>query len=254
MTPTRSIDATHYLLAAILDRAKVESFDRYPFSLPAVRNLDRIEMHPGVTFLIGENGSGKSTLLEAIATAWGFNPEGGSRNFSFRTRESHSDLHAAIRLERGVRRARTGFFLRAESLYNVATEVDRLATLPGPPLLRAYGGKSLHEQSHGESFMALLLDRFTGGGFYVLDEPESALSPTRQLALLVRLHDLVSDGAQFLIATHSPIPLAYPGATIYSLDQDGLRITTYEDTEHYQITRRFLIDPEAMLRNLLDPQ
>jgi predicted ATPase len=249
----RAIDAPHYLLAARLERERVASFDDYPFCLPAVRNLSRIEFNPTVTFLVGENGSGKSTILEALATAAGFNPEGGSRNFNFGTRASHSPLHGYMRLERGPRRMRDGFFLRAESYYNVATEIERLDALGGKrPLLDSYGGRSPHEQSHGESFLALINERFGGHGLYLLDEPEAALSPNRQLALLVRMHDLVAAAGQFIIATHSPILLAYPGATIYSFEPDGIRDVAYEDTEHYQVTRRFLADHERMLRQLLE--
>ena len=249
----KALDAPHYLLAARLERERVESFDDYPFFLPAVRHLSRIEFDPAVTFLVGENGSGKSTILEALATAAGFNPEGGSRNFRFDTRASHSALHGYLRLERSTRRMRDGFFLRAESYYNVATEVERLNRLGGSrPLLDSYGGTSPHEQSHGESFLALITHRFGGNGLYLLDEPEAALSPNRQLALLVRMHDLVGKASQFIIATHSPILLAYPGATIYSFDPDGIRTVAYEETEHYQVTRRFLADHERMLKQLLD--
>jgi predicted ATPase len=250
----RAIDASHYLLAMRLDRGRVGSFDRYPFSLPAVRHLDRLVFHPSVTFLVGENGSGKSTLLEAIAAAAGFNPEGGSRNFRFATRSSHSPLNEYIALERSPRRWRDGYFLRAESYYNVATEIERLdeAGGPGPPIIDSYGGRSLHEQSHGESFLALVQNRFRGNGLYILDEPEAALSPNRQLSLLVRIHDLVRTASQFIIATHSPILLAYPEATIFSLDGGAVESIRYEDTEHYQVTRRFLEDHQGMLRRLLD--
>jgi predicted ATPase len=205
-----------------------------------------------VTFFIGENGSGKSTLLEAIAVAAGFNAEGGSRNFRFATRSSESELHACIRLVRGVHRPRDGFFLRAESYFNVATEIERLDAEPGPapPILPAFGGRSLHEQSHGESFFSLLQARFRGDGFYVLDEPEAALSPSRQLALLARLHQLVHLGSQFVIATHSPILMAYPDARLLELSQNGIREVSYEDTEHFQVTRAFLLGRERMLREL----
>ena len=195
----------------------------------------------------GENGSGKSTLLEAIAIAWGFNPEGGSRDLRFTTRDSHSALHKHLRLSRGRRRAGDGFFLRAESFYNLASTVDELGGT-------RYGKKSLHEQSHGESFLALVTNRFNGSGFYVLDEPEAALSPTRQLSLLALLHDLVIDGAQFLIATHSPILMAYPHATIFTMGEEGPREVSYRATEHFTVTRRFLNDPDAMLKTLLAPE
>jgi predicted ATPase len=250
----KALDASHYVLTVRLARERVGSFDRYPFSLTAVRNLTALPLHPEVTFLVGENGSGKSTLLEAIAVAWGFNAEGGSRNFAFSTRSSHSELHQYLELQRGLRRPRDGYFLRAESYFNVATEIEHLdeTKAPAPPLIDSYGGRSLHEQSHGESFLTLVTNRFFGNGFYLLDEPEAALSPTRQLALLTRLHDLAKASSQFVIATHSPLLLAYPNATIYSLETDGIRETKYEDTEHYQITRRFLADHRGMLKRLLE--
>jgi predicted ATPase len=239
--------------AVYLVKERVPEVAGYPFSLPAVRSLlHELELHAKVTFFIGENGSGKSTLLEAIAVAAGFNAEGGSRNFRFATRSSESELHACIRLVRGVHRPRDGFFLRAESYFNVATEIERLDAEPGPapPILPAFGGRSLHEQSHGESFFSLLQARFRGDGFYVLDEPEAALSPSRQLALLARLHQLVHLGSQFVIATHSPILMAYPDARLLELSQNGIREVSYEDTEHFQVTRAFLLGRERMLREL----
>lgn len=239
-----------FLLHATLLRDRVPSFDAYPFNLPAVRTLETLPLHRAVTFIVGENGSGKSTLLEALAVAAGFNAEGGSRNFNFHTRASHSELHRYLRLARSQKRPRTGFFLRAESYFNVATEIERLDAID-PGLLQAYGGKSLHEQSHGESFIALLKNRFTGHGLYFLDEPEAALSPTRQMAALVRIHDLVREGAQFIIATHSPILMAYPDATILGVTPEGVAPVRYKETEHYTITRRFLNDPAGMLRQLL---
>jgi predicted ATPase len=248
-----TLPPSQYLSAVSLNRGAVPDFGQFPFSLPVLHKLERLEMHPHVTFLIGENGSGKSTLLEALAVAWGFNAEGGSRNFRFSTRASHTELHRFLRLERGLKRARDGFFLRAESLYNLATEIERLDNEPGPgaPIIMAYGGKSLHEQSHGESFLTLFLERFHGSGFYILDEPEAALSPSRQLAILVRLDELVSAGAQFVIATHSPILMAYPRAKIVSIDETGLSEVCYEETEHFQLTRRFLHDYRGMLARLL---
>jgi len=250
----KAIEASHYVLAMSLRRKEVPSFDAYPFSLPAIRHLDTIEFHPRVTFLIGENGSGKSTLLEALAVACGFNAEGGSKNFLFETRSSHSELHRYLRVAKSPRKPRDGYFLRAESYFNVATEIERRDEGPslGPRIIDSYGGRSLHEQSHGESFMALVLERFFGRGFYILDEPEAALSPTRQLALLVRINDLAKDCSQFVIATHSPILLAFPEAKIVALESDGIREVQYEETEHYQVTRRFLQDHRRMLRDLLE--
>lgn len=247
------IEAKHYLLEIRLLRDKVPSFDVYPYSLPAVRHLTTLALHPAVTFIIGENGTGKSTLLEAIAVAWGFNPEGGTRNFAFSTRASHSPLHEALRLIKSARRPKDGFFLRAESFFNVATEIERLDEGPGgPPIINSYGRRSLHEQSHGESFFSLLMNRFGGRGLYILDEPEAALSPTHQLAMLRRLHQLVQHESQFIIATHSPILMAYPQAQIYGLSEDGrIELLSYADTEHYRVAKEFLNNPERMLNHLL---
>jgi predicted ATPase len=237
---------TALLRAVRLVRDDVPSFDVYPFALPVVRGMDSLDLDARVTFFVGENGSGKSTLLEAIAVVCGFNAEGGSGNMRFSTRASESELHRYLRPVRGVRRWKTGYFLRAESYFNVATQVDQLGVVDG------YGGKSLHEQSHGESFLALLKHRFGANGLYLLDEPEAALSPSRQLSVLEIFHDLVARrGSQLIIATHSPILLAYPGARIYSFGAEGIRDVAYEDTEHYQITRDFLVSPGSFLRHLL---
>jgi len=216
--------SSQFVFHLALQRDKVESFERYPFNLAAVRTLERLELHPKVTFFVGENGSGKSTLLEALAVAMGFNAEGGSKNFHFGTRTSHSVLHEVLRVAKGFKQPRDGWFLRAESFFNVATEIERLDEGPGgPPVIGAYGGRSLHEQSHGESFPDLAVERFRGEGFYVLDEPESALSLTGQLKLLRIVYDSVRSGSQFVIATHSPLLMAYPGATIVELDDQGCR-------------------------------
>ncbi len=244
-----------YISEIGLRREAVESFDKYPFSLAAVRPLERLELHPAVTFFVGENGSGKSTLLEAIAVACGFNAEGGSKNFRFDTRNSHSELHRYLRIARGVSRPRDGFFLRAESFFNVATEIEKLDAEPGagPSIGPSYGDRPLHEQSHGESFLALLVNRFHGEGLYLLDEPEAALSPSRQLSVLTRMHDLVKIKSQFIVATHSPILMAYPNSYIYSFSPLGIKRVDYKETEHYRVTRDFLANPQRMLQVLLAP-
>lgn len=221
-------------------------YSLYPFNLPFVKCLESLRLKSKVTFLVGENGTGKSTLLEAIAINYGFNPEGGSKNFNFATNDTHSSLHEYIILVKGVKKPQDGYFLRAESFYNVASEAERLG------VLRPYGGKSLHAQSHGESFMALIANRFFGNGLYLLDEPEAALSPQRQLALLSLLGDLVKQNSQFIIATHSPILLAFPQAQIYVLTENGIELTPYKETEHYTLTRQFLNNPEGLLKHLLD--
>lgn len=246
--------SSQFLSRFTLLRDKVISFKTYPFCLSAIRTLDHIDLHPKVTFFVGENGSGKSTLLEAIAVSLGFNPEGGTKNFNFGTRKSHSNLDHFLRLAKGFKRPKTGFFLRAESFFNVATEIENLDAEPsfGPPLINFYGARSLHEQSHGESFMALMDNRFGPEGLYILDEPEAALSPQRQLTVLSRMHDLVLQHSQFIMATHSPILMAYPDAWIYSFSKEGIRRVDYKETEHYQVTRDFLADPQRMLQILLD--
>lgn len=251
VTPNAILDGP-FLRSVRLREDKIEDFDHYPMSIPAIQNLGELEISPQVTAFLGENGSGKSTLLEAIAVASGFNPEGGSMNFKFSTRSSESKLWRALRLVRGIRRPRTGYFFRAESFFNVATEIENLDREPGggPPIIESYGGESLHEQSHGESFLALIQHRFGPDGLYLLDEPEAALSPARQLALLARIHDLAQQGSQFLMATHSPILLAYPGALLYELSSVGIQRIEYEDTEHYRLTREFLLHRERFFREL----
>lgn len=247
------VSTSIYLRQVTLRREKVPDFTRYPFDLPAIAKFRSLAFTEPVTFLIGENGSGKSTLLEAIAVALGYNAEGGSRHLQFSTRPSHSELHAYLRVARSVTRPRDGFFLRAESYYNVATEIEHLDEVPAPapPIALSYGPRALHEQSHGESFLALVQHRFHGDGLYLLDEPEAALSPMRQMALLARMHQLVRGHSQFLIATHSPILLGYPGAAIYQIDADRLRRIAYQDTEHFRVTRDFLNRYPVMLDTLL---
>ena len=228
----------------------------YLNDIPAVQWLreEELNFNSPVTFFVGENGTGKSTLLEAIAVACGFNPEGGTRNFSFSTNATHSELCDHITVSRSYLRPRDGFFLRAESLYNAATHIEELDELPAgsPSIIESYGGKSLHHQSHGESFLAIVQHRFGGNGLYILDEPEAALSPARLLTLLALIHDLVRNNSQFIIATHSPILMAYPDAEILKFSGDGIEPTDYKSTEHYQITKQFLDNPQRMLSILFD--
>lgn len=250
----KAIDSKHYLIQASIDRDRLPNEIDYPFCLPIVKHFKDLEFHPHVTFLVGENGSGKSTLLEALAVAMGFNAEGGSRNFHFSTKESHSELYEYIRLVKGLHRPKDGYFLRAESFYNVASEIEHLDGDPfgGPPIIPSYGGISLHEQSHGESFISLMEHRFRGNGLYILDEPEAALSPARQFKLLQLLHAHIGNGAQFIIATHSPILMGYPDATIFLVNDKGIEDVMYEETEHYQLTKRFLDDRRNVLDDLLN--
>jgi predicted ATPase len=235
--------------SVVLKRDDIDDASAYPFSIPAIRALDELALDPAVTFFVGENGSGKSTLVEAIAIAAGFNAEGGSRHVRLDTRASQSPLHRHVRLVRGTRRIRNGYFLRAESFFNVATYLERLED---PGALAPYGGKSLHEQSHGESFIALLKHRFGPNGFYVLDEPEAALSLRGVLALMRRMHDLAAQGAQFVVSTHSPVLLGFPDATIYLLSDEGISRTSFDASDVVTLTRSFLENREQFLRHLFD--
>jgi len=235
-----------YLRSIKLLRNKIDCFNQYPFCLPVFRELDILEFHPQVTCIVGENGTGKSTLLEAIAIAWGLNPEGGTRNFNFSTRNSHSEFHEYIRLIRGARKPRDSFFFRAETFYNLATQIDELKVSD------FYGGKSLHEQSHGEAFFATFMNKFKGNGLYILDEPESALSPMRQMAMISRIHDLANQQSQFIIATHSPIIMGYPGAMILQISNKRIEVVEYEKTEHYIIMKQFINNHKKMLEVLLE--
>ena len=236
-----------FIRSVSLNRQFVPSFDVYPYSIPAIKNLQTLELHKNVTFFVGENGTGKSTLLEAMAVAEGFNAEGGSRHAMFKTRDTHSDdLARKLQLARpGRTLARSdSFFLRAESFYNLSSYVDDMGHV-------GYGDVPLHQQSHGEAFLTLLTTRLGGNGLYLFDEPEAALSPQRQLTFLVGLHDLVNAGSQLIIATHSPIIMAYPNAIIYHFTTEGIVPIAYEDTEHYKVTRAFLTRTEKMLAELL---
>ena len=229
----------------IIDWNKIDR-GSYLRDISAFSGINRISFTHPVTFFVGENGSGKSTLLEAIAIAYGFNPEGGTRNYSFSTYDSHSELCSAVRLSKGIRHAGWGYFLRAESFYNVATKEEEYSRGPG--------GKPqhYHEKSHGESFLALAQNSFKANGLYLLDEPEAALSPQRQLTLLMEIDRCVKEGSQFIIVTHSPILLGLPGAEILSFDEGRIHPCTYEETDSYQVTSMFVNHREQILRRLLE--
>lgn len=235
--------------SVVLKREEAPDAAAFPFSVPAIAGLRELDLDPGVTLFAGENGSGKSTLIEAIAIAAGFNPEGGSRNVTVSTRPSESTLHRYLRLVRGTRRPRTGYFLRAESFFNVATYIEAIGD---PKIAAAYGGVPLHERSHGESFLALITHRFGPNGLYILDEPEAALSLRGNLALMRRMHDLVEQGSQFIVSTHSPILLGYPGARVYLLSEEGMAGVRYEDLDVVTLTRSFLEDRERFLHHLFE--
>ena len=219
--------------------------DSYLWTIPAIAGVERVDFERPVTCFVGENGSGKSTLLEAMAINCGFNPEGGTKHYSFSTFDSHSELNQCMRLIKGPKKPRWGYFLRAESFYNVATAEAEYSRNGGQP-------QRLHEKSHGESFLATVQNNFQGGGVYLLDEPEAALSPQRQLTLLHEIHTCARAGAQFFIVTHSPILLGLPDAAILSFDNGPIHPIAYEDTDSYQIMSLFLSDRRRILHDLLD--
>ena len=225
-----------------------EGIDRnhYPFNIPALRDFKELPFESPVTFFVGENGMGKSTLIEAIAIAMNFNPEGGTANFNFSTSDSHSELYNHLITIRGVKRNRDGFFLRAESFYNAISYMDTLDR----DIYDWYGGKRLHEVSHGEGFMNMLNHRCRSNSFFIFDEPEAALSLFSQIKMLVRMHQLVTEDSQFIISTHSPILMAYPGATIYQLTENGIHQTEYDKTEHYMLMKYFLNNSDQYLKDI----
>lgn len=244
--PRRQPTDPPFLKSVTLKRELFESWEAFPFCIPAIQNWHTLELHPNVTFFVGENGTGKSTVLESIAVAEGFNPEGGSRHAMFKTKDTHSDtLPRKLQLNRNLIPRGDSYFLKAESFYNLSSYLEEIGA-PG------YGAKPLHQQSHGEAFLSLFVERLSGNGLYLLDEPEAALSPPRQLTFLAALHELVQKGGQFIIATHSPILLAYPQAKILEFSAAGIAPVAYHDTEHYKVTRAFLTRTEVMLKELLE--
>ena len=228
-----------------------EGTDRnhYPFNIPALRDFKELPFESPVTFFVGENGMGKSTLIEAIAIAMNFNPEGGTANFKFSTSDSHSELFDYLTPIRGAKRNRDGFFLRAESFYNTISYMDTVNDA-GKNIYDYYGGKRLHEVSHGEGFMNMLNHRCRGNSFFIFDEPEAALSPFSQIKMLVRMHQLVTEDSQFIVSTHSPILMAYPGATIYQLTENGISQIDYDKTEHYMLMKYFLNNTNQYLKDI----
>ena len=226
-----------------IDWSKIDKYS-YLRDIEAIKGLERLELSNSITFFVGENGSGKSTLLEAIAISYGFNPEGGTKNYSFSTYDSHSDLCNAIRISRGFRKAGWGYFLRAESFYNVATKEEEYADADHP-------SRKFHEKSHGESFLDIAQSQLRPNGIYLFDEPEAALSPQRQLTLLMEIYECARKGAQFIIVTHSPILLGIPGAEILTFDNGLIHRCEYEETESYQVMEMFINHRQQLLDRLL---
>lgn len=260
----KKTNKTFLLDGPLLDKVKIDSThvgdtNVYPFSLPIIKKLQEITFPSQVTFFVGENGTGKSTILEALASNAGFGPEGGSKNIHFKTSDENTyqgatSLAQCMRLS-WRKKPHDGYFFRAESFFNIANYLDGVARIDRGRAYASYGGKSLHEQSHGESFLSFFKNRMGNDGFFILDEPEAALSPQRQLSLMIIINEMCKNSqAQFIIATHSPILLAFPNATIYSCDSGELTSINYRDTNHYQITKQFLDNPEYYLHHILAPQ
>ena len=232
-----------FIQGVIFDWDKIDK-DSYLKGIRAFKGVEKLDFNKPITFFVGENGSGKSTLLEALAVAHGFNPEGGTKNYVFSTHDTHSELCDAIRIAKGYRKEKWGYFLRAESFYNVATQEEEYADLAHP-------SAKYHEKSHGESFLALAQNNMNPNGLYLFDEPEAALSPQRQLTLLMQIYSCAKEGAQFIIVTHSPILLGIPDADIYCFDNGRIHLCEYEDTESYQVTEMFINNRQMLLDRLL---
>ncbi len=237
-----------YISNLVLKNKELLKKKHYPYNLSVVKHLNKIKFKSPVTFIIGENGSGKSTLLETLALGLNLNSEGGNQNTLFSTYDTHSDLYKDIRIAKGIISPKQKYFLRAETFYNVASQIEKYKD---PAISGSYGEKSLHKQSHGESFFSLFMNKFTGEGLYLLDEPEAAMSPSRQMSLISRINDLVIKKSQFIIATHSPILMSFPNSTIYLIEKNEVKSIDYEETEHYQITKTYLNHYPKLLKELL---
>ena len=235
---------SQFIQGVLFEWNKIDD-DSYLKKIEAFKDIEELEFKNPITFFVGENGSGKSTLLEAIAVAYGFNPEGGTKNYMFSTHDTHSELCDAIRISKGFRKESWGYFLRAESFYNVATQEEEYADFRHP-------SAKYHEKSHGESFLALAQNNLRANGLYLFDEPEAALSPQRQLTLLMEIYKCAREGSQFFIVTHSPILLGIPGADIYCFDDGKIHLCEYEETESYQVTEMFINNRQMLLDRLLN--
>ncbi|MDO4168902.1 MAG: AAA family ATPase [Lachnospiraceae bacterium] len=234
---------TQFIQSISINWNKIEK-DSYLREIESIHSLNKLEFTKPVTFFVGENGSGKSTLLEAIAISYGFNPEGGTKNYLFSTYDSHSELHEAMTVSKSYRKPNWGYFFRAESFYNVATKEEEYSDITHP-------SERYHQKSHGESFLALAQRQLRPNGIYLLDEPEAALSPQRQLTLLMQIYECAKHGSQFMIVTHSPILLGLPNAEIWNFDDGLLHLCEYEETDSYQITEMFINNRNLLLDRLL---
>jgi predicted ATPase len=242
------------LIDATIKWSEIEDRDSYPFCLGAIANMTKVDLRSKVTILVGENGSGKSTLLEGLAVALGCSAEGGSKNFRFSTMDTHTKLHQYLRIARDSKPIRDIFFYRAETYYNFASEMKKLDAEPSfdPEIRHAYGGQELHELSHGQSVIQLFRHRFRSNGLYIMDEPEAALSPSRQLEVIGHVQKLIAAGSQFVIATHSPILMAIPDATIYEIREEGLCTTDYDSLAQVAIYRRLINDHDRFIGSILE--